>query len=398
MVKQGNVLESVVGSVAAFVTSRCRIQPVFLVAVCTLVACGEGFEIADADAATSDAPTIDGSPEDIATSDAAFEDGSSQDVQTRDTATPRDRCEPPNPCSGECEMPWLLATAQDLGGEGRCGGRVFRYSLSEAGACACPGYQTVDDNLPTTASYIPGGTVIVGTASSAFTFGGSRMERYLDGNGAVDTFIVEGRSPGSDPVGILTAGRIGGGAAKSLFVFGADGSYEALGFDSAMTLSSDTSTQNPANPRGYRSADLGRPSVNRLFWEGGVEDLMHFDSGASGGLEAFYANGFHRTVISFPEGVRHIANETLTINNAPATQSCRGSEYEGCSYLGAAPDPLSEHHVYVACQQPIEERQASRIARLDVRDDSCVDVLPLEHWRRIRITHLTIGLENYWAP
>ena len=321
-----------------------------------------------------------------------------QDVAFDSAPPPPDRCEPPNPCLGECELPWMLATAQDLGLEGRCGGRVFRYSLSEAGACACPSYETSDDNLPTTASYIPGGTVLVGTGSRAFTFGGSRMDRYLNGDSAIDTFVVEGREEGSAPVGVLVAGRSGGGSAKRLFVFGADGSFEALPFDDEMVLSSDTATQNPANRRGYRSSDIGRPSVNRLFWERGVEDLMHFAAGQRGMLEAFYANGFHRTVISVGEGVRHVANASRTVDNSPPTIACAGSEYEDCSYAAAAPDPFSVDHVYVACEQRVEERSASRIARLDLRDDSCVDLLPFEHWRRIRITHLSVGMENYWAP
>lgn len=368
-----------------------------------LLGCSEGFEVDDADAGASlrDGAAGDGAAGDGAAEDASFQDASPQDttfVDEDDASAPRDRCEPPNPCSGSCELPWLLATAQDLFGEGRCGGRVFRYSLSGPAACACDGYETPDDDYPTTASYIPGGTVLVGTSENAFTFGASRMERYLGGTSAIDSFIIEGEEEGSDPVGILLAGTPGGGGGKSIFVFGAGGGFDARGFGDPTTITSVSATQNPNNRRGYRSADIGRPSVNRLFWEDALEDLMHFAGGQRGMLEAFYANGLHRTVVTVPEGVRHVANGVRTLDNSPATVACGGAEYEDCTYAAAAPDPFSADHVYVACEQPIEDRRASRIARLDLRDDSCVDLLPFEHWRRIRVTHLSIGLEDYWVP
>lgn len=356
-----------------------RFARVLPIVACTLFACGDGFVVEVADGGAD--PRQDGSS------------------PNEDASPARDRCDPPSAlCASGCPMPWLLATAQDLDGAGRCGGHVFRYSLSEAGVCSCSSYETTGDNHPTTVSYIPGGTVLVGTLENAFTFGGGRMVRYLGGDIGVDSFIVEGETPGSAPVGVLLAGSYGFGTSKRQLVFGVDGSFVELEHDPLRTISSDTATQNPANRRGYRSADVNRPSVDRFFWEGGVDALMHFAGGQDGPIEAFYANGLHRTVIVHRDGVRHVANAARTLNNSPASVACSGAAYEGCQYRAAAPDPTSANHVYVACEQPVDERWASRIARLDVRDDSCVDLLPFEHWRRIRITDLSVGLEDYWAP
>ncbi|MFK7999851.1 MAG: hypothetical protein AB8H86_09650 [Polyangiales bacterium] len=378
----------------ARVRSRSGFRHAALAVVYLLCGCSEGFEVDDTDGGTS--------RRDGAAADASFPDAPAQDTTfvdaSGDASTPQDRCEPPNPCAGLCELPWLLATAQDVFGDARCGGRVFRYSLSEAGACACTGYQTRDDDYPTTVSYIPGGTVLVGTSARMFTFGGARSELYLDGNGAVDSFIVEGEAVDSAPVGVLLAGRAGAGGGKRIYVVSADGVIEAQDFGDPTTITTDNVTQDPNNRRGFRASELNYPSINRLFWEDRVEDLMHFADGQRGKIEAFYADGLHRTVVSGSQGVRHVANETRLLNNTPAPLTCQGADYEGCRYGSAAPDPISRDHVYVACEQSIDDRQASRIVRLNVNDDSCVDLLPFEHWRRIRITHLSVGMESYWAP
>lgn len=374
-----------------------------VLSLCALVAC-KGFSVGELDGgggfdASSDAPT----PSDAPTSDGRGSDGAmdaSSDAPSDggNDAGPRDRCEPQNACEGSCDMPWLLAAAQDGGGTGSCGGWIFRYSLSESGACACRSYETGEQNLPTTVSYIPGGTLLVGTQGPALTFGASRSERSLGGT-ALDSFIVEGESPGSAPVGVVVSTQ-NGGAARGFAVFGADGTFRALPYDADQVLLRDHATQNPANRRGYRTQSSLHPSINRDFWEGYVEDPDHFArvGGAAVGMEAFFAGGLHRTAIVYRDGVRHAANAALTLDNAPALVACRESEYESCVYTAAAPDPSSEHHVFVACSQTLEGRSASRIARLDTRDDSCIDLLEFGHWNGIRISDLSIALESYWAP
>lgn len=367
-----------------------------LTALTLAFACSEGFVVGDQDTGNSDAAA-----QDATALDATAADAIGFDTPAQDTSVPSDPCEPPNPCSGACGLPWLLAAAQDAGGRvtpDRCGGHVFRYSLAETPACACPSYSLGIEELPQTASYIPGGTVLVGTQRRAYTFGASGTERSIEGQISFDSFIVEGQAPGSNPVGVLIAGRPGS-ATYRLFVFGPDGSFEALESNGAVRVQNKTATQNPANRRGYRAADTASPSLNRFFWEGGADGPAHISAGGSGDIEAFYANGFHRTTVVEDDGIRHVAQETLTLDNAPSRIACTEPEYDGCVYRGGAPDPTSEHHVYVSCSQPSGgEGSASRIARLDVRDGSCVDLLPLGHWPGTGITHLSVGLEDYWAP
>ncbi|MEM7603823.1 MAG: hypothetical protein AAF411_00595 [Myxococcota bacterium] len=375
----------------------------FLLGLCMLlVACTDDFTIG---------PEADGSidmehPEGVSDAgsdgrqDVSFELGA---VDASDETQVSVRCEPENRCAGTCELPWLLAPATDsLAAQGvptsdDCGGRVLRFSLAAESVCACASYE-LSDPLPRTASYIPGGTVVVGsTTAGVRTFGAARAERrFPSGFSAFGSFIVEGETPGSAPIAVVLGVQPGRVGAYFIVTAESNGTLTEVGqrFAESNTIDGDSFTQNPNDRRGFRYSELNRSSVNQQFWRSRIDEFLHFVNGPSGHIEAFWANGFHRTTVARSQGVRHVANAAFRIENAPIEQRCAGPDYEACSYTAAAPDPRSEHHIFVACVAD----SAARIARMDVRDDSCIDVLPPGLWRNIRIPDLSIALESYWAP
>jgi len=331
---------------------------------------------------------------------------------------PEGSCAPPVTC-GECALPWLLASVEDLGES--CGGQVWRWSLTgpDDDFCACAPLDAggVIPRLPFAVGFVPPETVVVAAENQQVVAINANTDTALWSEPyswqPVDVFAIEDMS-GRLMVGVAGSNR-GGDVQSVAFYDAAVGGApieRAANGDLPIGLGIAGITQSPLDRRWFRalkSNDWAAADVNP--WTNERFSTPTHTEGRDGfflhTIHASYDGRFHRTVWTGersdlpdrPSGVYRLAlGDDTGDNRVPLSERCRefpdGLGYDvTCEYLHAVADPSLNTSSIAVCSHGSGER---RLVRVQSFGDCYTIVEQSEVYERARISGLAIAQTSFW--
>ncbi len=330
---------------------------------------------------------------------------------------PEGACAPPVTC-GDCPLPWLLASVEDLG-DG-CGGQVWRWSLAgpDEGFCACTPLTASGamPRLPFSVGFVPPQTVVIAAQSQSVLAIDGTTDTVLWSEPypgrPVDIFAIEDLS-GRPMVGVAGSDR-GGDIRSVAFYDAAVGGApieRSLNGDLPVGLGIAGITQSPLDRRWFRSLKSNGWAASDVNpWTSERFGMPNHTEGRDGfflhTIHASYDGAMHRTLWTGersdlpdrPSGVFQLARaEDTGGNRVPTRDSCQtypdGLAYDvTCDYLHAVADPLSFSSSFAICEHGTQRR----IVRLQSAGDCYTIVEQSEVYPNARISRLAIAQASLW--
>ena len=350
-------------------------------------------------------------------------------VPTPDASSPRadssipgpDGCSPEVTCADGCPLPWVLGAVQDLDSRRACGGRVWRWSVTDRdNVCTCAALDGdgLLDPLPFAIGFVPPSTVILGGQSSvqAIDAASDRVlwSQPIPGR-AIDVFPI------ANPSGQLrvaaASGTVVGERANIIHIFEpAAGTPEQSWFTSAdLGIGSfESATVSPYNRQWMRVLKTsGSAAIDFDPWNDRVMNSPAHTANSSGyflhTISATYSRTFHQTVWTGertdlpgdPSRVQRVSLVTDEGNNRVGPGDyCRefmdGLEYDvTCDFVHAVPDPTKETATFAICDYGGGQRRVVRIQSSE-RCETLVEQTAVAS--DMRLWALALAQSSYWAP
>ena len=332
---------------------------------------------------------------------------------------PPGSCAPPVTC-GECALPWLLASVEDLGDE--CGGQVWRWSLTgrDGEFCACSPLDAEGTipRLPFAVGFVPPETVVVAAENDrVMAINGNtdtRIWEHSYGLQPVDIFAIEDMT-GRLMVGVAGRNRTGDINAIEFYdaAIGGDPIVRRPNGDLPIGLGITSVSMSPFDRRwfralksngGYAAADVD-PWTNVAYTD--PPHTLSRDGFFLHSLHASFDGTFHRTVWTGersdlderPSGIYRFARSAdMGDNRVPLRERCQefpdGLDYDvTCEYLHAVADPQLNTSSIAVCQHGPGER---RIVRVHSHGGCYTIVEQSAVYADARISRLGLAQTTFW--